>query len=63
MPATGIDPEVERYLSEVVRVLERDLADGLVGVYLHGSLAMGLVISVPVEVMWAKKLSTSSTTR
>jgi len=37
----GIDPDVEGYLAHVVRTLQRDLGDGLVGVYLHGSLAMG----------------------
>ena len=36
----GVDPEVQRYLDSVVSTLRDRLGAGLVGVYLHGSLAM-----------------------
>lgn len=36
-----IDPEVQAYLNRIVATLEEALGAGLVGVYLHGSLAMG----------------------
>jgi hypothetical protein len=36
-----IDPEVERYLDDLVSVLRGHLGARLVGVYLHGSLGMG----------------------
>jgi predicted nucleotidyltransferase len=37
----GVDPEVQRYLDDVVSTLRDRLGAELVGVYLHGSLAMG----------------------
>jgi predicted nucleotidyltransferase len=37
----GVDPEAQRYLDDVVSTLRDSLGAGLVGVYLHGSLAMG----------------------
>ncbi len=37
----SIDPRVKDYLDRVVEALRSDLGDDLVGVYLHGSLAMG----------------------
>ena len=37
----GADPEVQRYLDDVVSNLRDRLRAGFVGVYLHGSLAMG----------------------
>jgi predicted nucleotidyltransferase len=37
----GVDPEIQRYLDSVVSTLRDRLGAGLVGVYLHGSLAMG----------------------
>jgi hypothetical protein len=36
-----LPPDVQRYLDEVVRTLHDHLAEALIGVYLHGSLAMG----------------------
>jgi len=36
-----VDPEVERYLDDLVLVLRGHLGGKLVGAYLHGSLAMG----------------------
>ena len=36
-----IDPEIERYLERLVAELQSHLGAGLVGAYLHGSLAMG----------------------
>ena len=37
---TGEDPDVERFLDRVVSTLSEHLGPGLIGVYLHGSLAM-----------------------
>ncbi len=37
----AIDPDIERYVDSVVATLQRSLGPELVGVYLHGSLAMG----------------------
>jgi hypothetical protein len=37
----GIDPEVQSYLDRVVSTLRDHLGTELIGVYLHGSLAMG----------------------
>jgi predicted nucleotidyltransferase len=36
-----IEPALARYLEEIVAILHGEMADELVGVYLHGSLAMG----------------------
>ncbi len=36
-----IDPEIERYLEQLVAELQSHLGAGFVGAYLHGSLAMG----------------------
>jgi streptomycin 3"-adenylyltransferase len=42
--AAPIEPEVQAYLDRVVGVLRKKLGAGLVGVYLHGSLAMGAFV-------------------
>jgi streptomycin 3"-adenylyltransferase len=40
----SVDPEVQSYLGRVVSTLRADLGGELIGVYLHGSLAMGAFV-------------------
>lgn len=40
MAMEPIDPDIEQYVDSVVATLQRSLGSDLVGVYLHGSLAM-----------------------
>jgi predicted nucleotidyltransferase len=42
--AAPIDPDIQAYVDRVVAALEEELGAGLVGVYVHGSLAMGAFV-------------------
>lgn len=45
-----MDKEIERYLSDVHYVLHKMLRDNLVGLYLHGSLAMGAFLPTKSDI-------------